>query len=195
MTTLLPDNLVKFLGTLPVGKIQNTTELAGELFSVWDALPGSRDDGMRGEKLLGRMEAVFWNPPLLCFVIERHGGTVNGSSRAELQHWEINTAEFRARVVKHGKRQLDPMAKRLNVAPIAENVASALMKGQGSLFYTQKSDGSFHLNIDKIIPNDSSAQTIAARRKRLRKELDKILLPQGWQNIRPNVYSSQNASG
>jgi hypothetical protein len=37
---------------------------------------------MTGQKLLGRMEEVVWEPPILSFTVERHGGTVQGSSRA-----------------------------------------------------------------------------------------------------------------
>jgi hypothetical protein len=44
---------------------------------------------MAGYKL-SRMKDATWNPPILEFTIERHGGTALGSTRASLQRWEIN---------------------------------------------------------------------------------------------------------
>ena len=41
---------------------------------------------------LGRMEKVEWQPPYLTFSIERHGATVKGSTRAELQNWQVDTS-------------------------------------------------------------------------------------------------------
>lgn len=65
---------------------------------------------MEAYKLLGRMEQVRWEPPVLSFIVERHGETVNGSTRAELQHWEVAVENRTARIVKTGQRQLKPMA-------------------------------------------------------------------------------------
>jgi hypothetical protein len=55
---------------------------------------------------LYRAEDVAWTPPFLTFTLERHGGTVNGSSRAELHHWEVNIETGVATIVKVGRRQL-----------------------------------------------------------------------------------------
>lgn len=63
---------------LAPGPISDTTELERLLAAYWDELNGD-DGGMEGYKLLGRMEAVVWKP-ILSFRIERHGGTVIGSS-------------------------------------------------------------------------------------------------------------------
>ena len=35
-------------------------------------------------------EDLTWDPPNLCFSIDRHGGTVMGSKRAERQTWMLN---------------------------------------------------------------------------------------------------------
>ena len=88
MKTLPP--LKEFLSDLHSGPIHSPSpHLEPLLASCWGEFSGD-DGGMMGDKLIGRMEAVEWNPPLLTFVIERHGGTVMGSTRAELQHWEVN---------------------------------------------------------------------------------------------------------
>ena len=64
-------------------------EIEAHLAPVWDALAGD-DGGMTSRKLHGRMEVVLWNPPRLTFYIERHGATVLGSSRAEVQEWTVD---------------------------------------------------------------------------------------------------------
>lgn len=78
---------------------------------------------------LERLEEPTWMPPLLSFVVERHGGTVLGSTRAELQKWWVDP--FKAEVVlsKGGWRQLYPMSPRLNVGPLADRVAELVLSG------------------------------------------------------------------
>src|SRR4051812_8749544 len=69
--------------------ITDTTALECLLAACWPELGGDHG-GMEGCKLLGRMEDVVWNPPQLTFSVERHGGTVQGSTRAELQRWTVD---------------------------------------------------------------------------------------------------------
>ena len=86
--------------------------------------------GMAGHKLIGRMEHVEWNPPVLTFVIERHGGTVLGSTRAELQRWTVDLDRKTATCERAGHRQLSPMAKRVDVGSIADEVANKIVGGE-----------------------------------------------------------------
>ena len=60
---------------------------------------------MAGHKLIGRMENVEWHPPILTFLIERHGGTVLGSARAELQRWTVDLDRRTATCERVGHRQ------------------------------------------------------------------------------------------
>jgi hypothetical protein len=76
------------------------------------------------------MEAVAWNPPVLTFRIERHGGTVLGSTRAELQHWHVDLERKTASLVKTGRRQLRPMQPRLNVEPLVEEIVRLIVAEQ-----------------------------------------------------------------
>ncbi len=46
----------------------------GILLDAWSEMRGD-DGGMAPYKLLGRTEAMDWQPPVLAFEIERHGGT------------------------------------------------------------------------------------------------------------------------
>jgi hypothetical protein len=83
------DKLQSYLATIPPGTIADTAELEGLLATCWDDFSGDHG-GMEGRKLLGRMEDVAWNLPLLTFTIERHGGTALGSTRATLQEWVMS---------------------------------------------------------------------------------------------------------
>jgi hypothetical protein len=88
---------------------------------------------MKAEKLYGRMESVLWEPPLLTFVIERHGSTIRGSTRAELQHWTVDVNQGTATLALGGHRQLYPAQPRLNIQPLVdcrgENVTVQLADG------------------------------------------------------------------
>ena len=61
--------------------------------------------------------------------LERHGGTVLGSTRAEVQHWEVDPRAATARVVRSTHRQLHPMAARLDVRQLAAEVAALILSG------------------------------------------------------------------
>jgi hypothetical protein len=77
--------LQEMLRGLQPGEVSDPAPVATLLAKCWDELPGSEDAGMRGYKLLGRMEDVRWDPPTIRFAIERHGATTLGSTRAEVQ--------------------------------------------------------------------------------------------------------------
>lgn len=78
---------------------------------------------MAGSKFFNRKgpltEDLQWNPPVLNFRIERHGARARGSTRAELQTWEIDVIQATAKIVATGHRQLEPMDARLDVNPRA----------------------------------------------------------------------------
>jgi hypothetical protein len=48
------------------------------------------------------MEDLEWNPPMLSFIIERHGAMVLGSTRAENQRWEIDMNKMEAECYSFG---------------------------------------------------------------------------------------------
>src|SRR5713101_1397585 len=73
---------------------------------------------------LYRLEDLEWNPPVLSFVIERHGGTVKGSTRGKLQLWQVNLEKGIAQCnPNYSFRQLTPRDPALRVEPIAEEIA------------------------------------------------------------------------
>jgi hypothetical protein len=75
--------LKSFCAALPPGPVADVRTLEPLLAAVWHMLP-SDDPSMAGYKLLGRMEAVAWNAPVLSFRIERHGTTVLVSTGASI---------------------------------------------------------------------------------------------------------------
>src|SRR5690348_3540304 len=82
-------------------------DLVRELERVWYDLHSSSDEKMATHKL-SRLEQPEWNPPCLTFAIERHGGTVLGSTRAELQWWIVDLDAGTATVVgRPSFRQLE----------------------------------------------------------------------------------------
>src|SRR4051794_23218609 len=112
--------LRELLAPLGPGSMSETTELERSLACCWDEFDGSAEGGMEGDKLLGRMESVGWQPPVLTFVIERHGGIVRGSTRAELQHWSVNLDDATATLSRTGHRQLEPMSPRITTSEMRE---------------------------------------------------------------------------
>ena len=99
------DDLRIYVKNLDAGHVEETTQLELLLAEVWDDLGGD-SGGIAGHKLIRRMEHVEWHPPLLTFVIERHGGTVLGSIRAEVQRWTVDLDRQTATCERAGHRQL-----------------------------------------------------------------------------------------
>ena len=71
--------LRKYMQSVPPGKVEDGGKALDLLTMAWDCLSGGRETGMWAGKLTRRAEELEWDPPLLSFRIERHGGTVHGS--------------------------------------------------------------------------------------------------------------------
>lgn len=174
------DLLRTYLATVQPGKITDTTNLGPLLAACWDEFTGD-DGGMEGSKLLSRMEDVTWQPPLLSFAVERHGRTVAGSTRADLQGWTVNVEKKTTLCEPLGHRQVHPMQHRLKVEPLVEEVVRLIVTKQKDQRLQWHDDGSVKVLVGKIIPADSAAkQTLAGRRKRFREKLTERLKAEGW---------------
>ena len=160
-----------FLRALPVGPVEDAG-LVDVLAAAWDWL--DRDDRSMEAFKLDRLEAPRWDGSVLTFSVERHGGTVLGSTRAEVQHWEIDPGAASARLTGRTHRQLYAMAPRLDVRPLATEVAALILAGAEDDRLKWSADRSVAtVRIGKVIPAESAArQTVTGRHRRFRAALD-----------------------
>jgi len=178
-------NLEAFLAKLSTGPISDTSKLESLLMDCWDDFSGSGEGGMKAYKLSGRIEQPTWQPPLLSFKIERHGGTVQGSSRAEMQRWTVDTVLKTSRVAEAGYRQLTPRQPNWTKAAAtkaAQKVSDLINHRSEDELLTWLRNGGVRVMISKIVPDDAAAQTVSGRRKRFWKCLDDLLGP-SWSRV------------
>ena len=165
----------------------DAAEISKLLALCWDQFRGGRETDMHAKKFEREIEQPIWHVPFLEFLIERHPQTVYGSTRGTVQKWRVNLETLTAEIVGEKRRQLYAMDKRLDVKPIAAELAKIIVTGQIDERVKRMPDASVRLNIALIIP-ETNAQTTAFRRKRLRRILAELLAPHGWNEIHPNVY-------
>lgn len=188
ITTKNLGELRHYCAGLSAGPVSDVSTLERLLTVCWDDFRGD-DGGMTSTKLVGRMEHVTWQPPKIVFRIERHGATVRGSSRAEVQEWTIDPKQRTKTVQVVSRRQVRPMQGRLDVQPIAEEVAAAIIAGRQN--ERLKWDGEDHVRllIGEVFPAGSAVtKTLAGRRKRMRQAVAALIAPAGWQMVKANVF-------
>ncbi|MHC4213974.1 MAG: hypothetical protein ACYSWP_11430 [Planctomycetota bacterium] len=185
------ERLKEYLEKIPSGEIADTNELEKLLAECWDDLETDYG-GMAGYKLRGRMEDVYWDPPIISFRMERHGATVLGSTKAELQDWIVDIEEQTATYEMAGYRQVYERQSPLDVKPMAYEIAQLILNGENDDRLKWYDDGHVRVNIGKILPDDflTVKQTLAGRRKRFRSALTELLFAQGWKELRPNNYAA-----
>jgi hypothetical protein len=184
-TRTVADALREYLGRLPSGPVDNPGDLVPLLAEIWHLFTGSDAEAMEPRKL-ARMERVRWDPPVLEFVVERHGGTARGSSRAALQGWSVDLERMTASCAKVGSRQCRPMQPALKVEPIADELVRLVIAGRQDPRLRWRPDGTVRVWVTKILPAGSAAkETLAGRRKRLRVALVERLATDGWSLVKP----------
>lgn len=175
------ERLVTYLKQTPEGVITDTAELEELLAECWGEFIGDYG-GMEPRKLLGRMDDVLWRPPILEFVIERHGGTAMGSSRAELQHWTIDVEHRTVTMAEVGYRQISPRVDPLDVKPIADELVTLITRGSKDKRLQWSALGRVRVLTGRIISAGSvPKQTLEGRRRRFLKAMEERLAPHGWQ--------------
>jgi hypothetical protein len=173
--------LLAYLKKTPEGEIADTAELEELLAECWDEFVGDYG-GMEPYKLFGRMEDVSWSYPILEFVIERHGGTAMGSSRAELQYWTLDVEHKTRSMYIEGYRQVEPRAAPVDVKPIADELVRLITAGSKDPRLQWSAAGHVRILTGKILPTESAVkQTLEGRRRRLNNAIAERLLPLGWQ--------------
>ena len=194
----MTDDLMAFLRQLPVGRVPNDRRSALEklLALRWDDFHGADDCGMKPYKLLDRMEIAEWNPPVLNFTIERHGATVQGSSRAPLQQWSLNLDDMTADCEETGYRQLKALNPPLKVDPIAAEIAGAILGHEEHSHLDWLKNGGVRVRTTELLGGQAiSKQTMGGRRKRFSKKVQSLLEPHGWIGSRGGVYKRDNELG
>ena len=168
------ETLREFLHAQPVGAVDQEA-LTRVLMSAWDLL--DRDDTRMEAFKLARLDGPAWDGSVLRFSVERHGWTALGSTRAEVQHWVVDPDAATAVVERSTHRQLAPMAPRLDVRPLAREVAALIIDRVDDARLKWSADRAVAtVRIGEIIPQESAArQTVTGRRRRFRAALDEVL--------------------
>ena len=180
--------LNKALIAIPSGPIHASGQVEQLLMDAWDDFSGSTGGGMAAEKISGRTYDLDWDLPVLSFKIERHGGIVQGSSHAEIQHWSVNLRDKTATLSGFGYKQLKPRSPALDLAPIISTLTEVISQGTPHKWIQWNTPNRFRLLIGKIIPDNGSSQTIQSRRRQLNKSLEQSLSPSGWRLVRANLF-------
>ena len=169
------------LSNMPPGHLSNDDCLRtlAELSQCWESIPGGDVKSTTAEKLR-RAEEVCWTPPILSFTLERHGGTVLGSSRASLHYWEVDTERPEARIVNTSVRQLSPKAQVMDIDAKANEIATLILNGVDDRRVTWLEDlQRVQVNIGEVIP-ETNPQTTQGRRKRFRVILVSLMSEANW---------------
>jgi hypothetical protein len=171
------------------------TSIHGELFELvvasWDEFSGSGDTSMASDKILrdAGPEEVTWSPPYFSFVIDRHGGTVLGSTRADRQRWTLNLETQTADQMRIGHRQLRPNAQKLDVKLLADEVCTVVREGPGSASRLVSSGVVVWKNAAELtvfhgkIVGGEYERTVRGRRKRFRADLKTKMGVIGWEFV------------
>lgn len=186
------ETLKAYLKTVESGRVRDSRELERLLAACWGEFPGWDWEGMHAGKIAGRLEDVTWQPPCIAFTIERHGAVVLSSTRAELQHWVVDVDAGTADCVKKGRRQLEPMAPRVDVKPIAKDLMKRIRRHEESATLRWKGPDEVHVVTSLVFPDESGfRETVRGRQKRLSKELARLLEEAGWRACPRNRFVRQ----
>lgn len=169
------------LSTVQPGYISagDSSRIIAELSLCWESIPGCDAESTAVDKL-HRAEEVCWSPPILSFKLERHGGTVRGSSRASLHCWEVDTEQPEARIVQTSMRQLSPKAQVMDIEQKANEIATLILNGLDDPRVTWLEDRQrVRVNIGEVIPL-TNPQTTQGRRKRFRALLESLMTAANW---------------
>jgi hypothetical protein len=186
------DELRHYLNGLPAGKVEDKEELVHVLAACWNRFRGAGFQGMTSGKLF-RLENATWNPPELSFLLERHGGTVLGSTRAVLQRWTVNLDRGTAHCDSyHGYRQLQKRATPIRTAPLVDEIVALILSGTDDWRLKWFPDRSMVRVYLSYFIGGEFKQTRTGRRKRFRIALDHKPLSAGWQNVPGKLDTHQH---
>lgn len=182
------EKLYRHCTTLTPGPVADELSLRRLLADAWDDF-GSDDGGMEPYKLLRPLEAVSWSPPVLSFVIERHGGLAVGGTRAERQHWHVDVEAGTATLGKVGWRQNKPQSDDFPVKATAAEVIEAIRNGQNHDRLQWDGPNKVKLMTTKLFSEGSGyRRTVEGQRKRFRSYVTEALLVESWKRLGNDLF-------
>ncbi len=182
------EDFKSFMTRVEPGTVSDEAQVAriqSFLMACWDEFDGSDQESMEAHKL-ARMEQVRWAPPILGFVIERHGGTVMGSTRAELQFWAVDLERSEARAGSGGYRQLHPRQRpmtRRKMTELVSEIVDLVEKQRKDDRVQYHEDGSVRVLVSNVIADEGPKETVRGRRKRFRKILEELFAEHGYKLV------------
>jgi hypothetical protein len=169
------NELRAYLGTSGTSDAASVLRLLG---SAWDALGLTAVEW--DSNRVYRAEALEWDDPVLRFKVERHGGTVLGSTRADLYTYEVDLDRHTFECTGGTHRQLYKMNPRMDARKVATQAWEVIEGGQDHAWVKKRyPDGRVELAIGQVVPADVPKQTLAGRRKRFRDAMG-TEAPPGW---------------
>jgi len=182
------DQLQRYCAALPPGPVADEFQLQRLLADAWDDLVGD-DGGMEPYKLLRPLKDVTWTPPVLAFVIGRHGSLAMGGTRDDLQHWHVDVHKGTATLVKIGWRQNKPQSAAFQVKATAAEVIEAIQSGQEHDRFQWDGPDKVKLLTTKLFPDGSGyRRTVEGQRKRFRSYVAEALIAEGWRRLGNDLF-------
>ncbi|MDX1947407.1 MAG: hypothetical protein SFU86_18545 [Pirellulaceae bacterium] len=182
--------LQTWLQSVPPGPIADVTQLTSLLAACWDEFDGGTAEKMEPWKLHDRLEKPTWNPPELGFQMERHGGTVLGSSRAEIHEWVVDLDLKTASCSKGKSRNVRPPNKPLDTEALVQEIIAVVREGVSDPRVEWISSEVVKVDTLLAVPKDGKVhpKTLTARRKRFRMALRQAMTILGWGEKSRDVF-------
>jgi hypothetical protein len=185
------ETLRRILSKIPAGCLSDEASALVRrlLANCWDDLKGSDVESTWSNKL-SRAEELQWNSPYLKFTLERHGGTVNGSTRAALHTWTVDVENATASVNSTSRyRQIEKRAApftRKKAIKLSEELTKLICQGAKDDRLKWHTCGSVTVRLSRCIDAAFNI-TRAYRNRTLRSELTRILSRAGWKEVPGSV--------
>jgi hypothetical protein len=160
------------------GPIFDVEAARNALSDAWDECAGG-DRTKLGAYSVASAQKLEWNPPLLTFLVDRHGGAAFGPSGAERQSWTIDLDAQTAEVVTTVYWQLRPGTPAFGVGAAARGIAVAVAAGAARPGLVWSSPESVRVILSAFMP-PGPMRTTDVWRKRLRIALDAEMDGLGW---------------
>ena len=147
------------------GAVLETDTLERLLVACWNQFNGADSQGMKADKLIGRIGDAWWDPPVLSFEIERHGGVALGSVYAEVQSWSIDLEQLTASCTRAPGPLVSKRQDRLQLEPPVNRITNAVQGGINDEWLEWRDKSRVRILVGRIIPTSAAAkQTVIARR-------------------------------